>query len=168
MKPELKERLARLGPIRAIDRVPSGSPVDLVLRPADGLAKVKTITAIHALARRGPSLLVAKRAIEAMVDNGEAHLHVSTVESLAVLAAELLTAGVAAKRLACTDIDVWEVRTKLGLTQEQFALRFGLDIDAVQNWEQGRCQPDRPARALLRAIAAAPAEVAAAQEAEMA
>ena len=147
--------------------MPSGSPVDLVLRPADGLAKVKTITAIYALARRGPTLLRAKRAVETMVETGEAHLHVATVESLPVLAAELRAAGVCAKQIAGTAVDVRQLRSRLGLTQEQFALRFGLDIDAVQNWEQGRCQPDRPAQAYLRAIAAAPDDVAAAQEEEL-
>ena len=148
--------------------MPSGSPVDLVLRPADGLDKVKTITAMYALARRGPTLLRAKRAVEAMVETGETHLHVATVESLTALGAELRAAGVAAKQIAATAIDVRELRSGLGLTQEQFALRFGLDIAAVQNWEQGRCQPDRPAQAYLRAIAAVPDEVAAAQEQELA
>ena len=65
-------------------------------------------------------------------------------------------------------VDVKPLRAALGLTQEQFALRFDLDIDAVQNWEQGRCKPDRATLAYLRAIAAAPREVAAAQEEEMA
>ncbi len=168
MKQELKARLARLGQGRGISRVHSGSPADLVLRPADGLARVKTISAMEALVRRGMALLKAKRAIEVMVEHGEVVVHVPTIESLGALAGELCIAGVAAKRLAHTAVDVKAIRAGLGLTQEQFALRFGLDIDALQNWEQGRCMPDKPALAYLRAIAAAPREVAAAQEGEMA
>ena len=50
------------------------------------------------------------------------------------------------------------------LTQEQFALRYGLDVDAVQNWEQGRYQPDRATLAYLRVIERQPTEAARAQE----
>ncbi len=167
MKRGLKERFARLGPIRDIDRVSSGSPETLVLRPADGLAKVKTITATQALARRGMTLLKAKRAIEGMVEQGESIAHVPTVDNPAALARELRKAGVDARRVASSPVDVKVIRAALGLTQEEFARRYGLDIDAVQNWEQGRCKPDRPAQAYLRAIAAAPRDVAAAQEEEM-
>ena len=164
MKQELKARLARLDRVRDDDRVSSGSPVDLVLRPADGLAKVLTISAIKALVRRGVVLIRAKRAVEAMVRDGEAFVHVPTVEDVRVLAAELRNAGVDGRRLGGAGVDVKAIRAGLGLTQEQFALRFGLDIDAVQNWEQGRYPPDRATTALMRAIAAAPETVAAAQE----
>ena len=51
------------------------------------------------------------------------------------------------------------LRAALGLTQLEFATRFGLDLDAVQNWEQGRALPDRNARILLQVIAKAPSAV---------
>ena len=146
----------------------SGSPVDLVIRPADSLAKVRAVSATMALAKRHVTVLKAKRAVEAMIEAGEAVVHVPMMESAADLARELRAAGVTARRLASTPVDVRAIRDSLALTQELFARRFGLDIDAVQNWEQGRCQPDRPAQAYLRAIAAAPQQVAAAQEEEMA
>ena len=168
MKRELKERLERLAPIRDISRVSSGSPADLVIRPADGLAKVRTISAIEALARRGMTMLKAKRAVEAMVETGEATVSLPMVESIRALVADLRQAGVKATRLACEPVDVRAIRDKLSLSQEQFALRFNLDLATVQGWEQGRHLPDRPAQAYLRAIAAAPREVAAAQEEEMA
>jgi DNA-binding transcriptional regulator YiaG len=164
MNSDLKARFAQLGHIEGLDPVSSGSPVDLVLRPADGLAKVLTISAIRALARRGVVLLKAKRTIESMVELGEAVVHVPTVEDEQVFASELEAAGVMARLLGTSPVDARTVRLATGLTQEQFALRFGLDVDAVQNWEQGRTKPDRPAVALLRAIAAAPREVGAAQE----
>jgi len=49
-------------------------------------------------------------------------------------------------------IDVARVRAKLKLSQRRFAERFGLDVTAVQAWEQGRRQPDRSARVLLTII----------------
>jgi putative transcriptional regulator len=56
-------------------------------------------------------------------------------------------------------VDVAEVRGSLGLSQAAFADRFGLDVTAVQAWEQGRRQPDRAARILLAVIAREPEAV---------
>jgi putative transcriptional regulator len=50
-------------------------------------------------------------------------------------------------------IDVRSVRQKLGLSQSKFATRFGFTAATVRNWEQGRTQPDGPARVLLAVIA---------------
>ena len=52
--------------------------------------------------------------------------------------------------------DVKAVRHKLGLSQAEFAQQFGFSLRTVQQWEQGRAVPDRPARILLRVIEAAP------------
>ncbi|MDD9980909.1 MAG: hypothetical protein OXU81_06050, partial [Gammaproteobacteria bacterium] len=38
------------------------------------------------------------------------------------------------------------------LSRQKFADRFGLDVRAVQDWEQGRRVPDRAARVLLTVI----------------
>lgn len=56
-------------------------------------------------------------------------------------------------------IDVAAMRARLGLSQSAFARSFGLDLDAVQAWEQGRRRPDRAARILLAVIAREPAVV---------
>jgi putative transcriptional regulator len=55
--------------------------------------------------------------------------------------------------------DVRALRLRLGLSQAEFAQRFGLSARTVQQWEQGRAIPDRPARVLLRVIAYAPQTV---------
>ncbi len=56
-------------------------------------------------------------------------------------------------------IDVAELRRRLGLTQRLFAARFGLDVTAIHAWEQGRRRPDRAARVLLAVIAKEPEAV---------
>lgn len=56
-------------------------------------------------------------------------------------------------------LDVKAIRARLGLTQAEFAARFGFDVRAVENWEQGRRQPERPARAFLRVIEREPEAV---------
>ena len=52
------------------------------------------------------------------------------------------------------------LRRALGLTQEEFAARYHIPLGTLRDWEQGRSQPDHPARAYLTVIARAPKEVA--------
>lgn len=63
------------------------------------------------------------------------------------------------------NVDVPALRARLALSQAAFARRFGLDVTAVQAWEQGRRHPDRTARVLLAVIAHEPAAVERALEA---
>jgi len=51
------------------------------------------------------------------------------------------------------------VRRALGLTQEEFAARYQIPLGTLRDWEQGRAEPDQPARAYLRAIAGDPEAV---------
>ncbi len=57
------------------------------------------------------------------------------------------------------EIDVAAIRKRLGLSQGEFAARFGFKLDAGQNWEQGRRRPDGAARAFLRVIEREPEAV---------
>lgn len=52
--------------------------------------------------------------------------------------------------------DIKALRGRLGLTQEQFARRFGFSVETIRNYEQGHRQPTGPARVLLRVIASEP------------
>ncbi len=54
------------------------------------------------------------------------------------------------------------IRMTLGLTQEEFAGRFGLSLATVRDWEQGRSEPDQQSQTLLKLIARIPGEVEAA------
>src|SRR5258708_8606639 len=56
-------------------------------------------------------------------------------------------------------IDVRAVRQKLGLSQSEFAAKFGFQAATLKNWEQGRTRPDGPARVLLAVIASHPEAV---------
>ena len=48
------------------------------------------------------------------------------------------------------------LRRALGLTQEEFAARYHIPIGTLRDWEQGRSEPDQPARAYLSVIAGDP------------
>jgi putative transcriptional regulator len=56
-------------------------------------------------------------------------------------------------------VDVKAIRAKLRMTQEEFAARFGFNINTLRHWEQGMRQPEGPARAYLRVIERAPKAV---------
>lgn len=52
------------------------------------------------------------------------------------------------------------IRLRLNLSQTEFAHRFGISLRTLQNWEQGRRQPDTPAIILLHLIHTHPTLVA--------
>jgi putative transcriptional regulator len=45
------------------------------------------------------------------------------------------------------------LRHALRLTQEEFAARYRIPLGTLRDWEQGRSEPDQPARAYLTVIA---------------
>ena len=52
------------------------------------------------------------------------------------------------------------IREKLKKSQSEFAQMIGVSVATLQNWEQGRREPEGPARALLVVAAKAPNVVA--------
>jgi putative transcriptional regulator len=50
------------------------------------------------------------------------------------------------------DVDVQKIRKKLGLSQTEFASRFGIAPGTLRDWEQERKRPEGPARVLLMVI----------------
>ncbi len=57
------------------------------------------------------------------------------------------------------DVDVRTIRKRLGLTQDEFAIRFGFSSGSIRNWEQGHRKPQGPARVLLKVIEKEPEAV---------
>jgi putative transcriptional regulator len=52
--------------------------------------------------------------------------------------------------------NVKALRQRLGLSQKQFADRYGFSVETIRNYEQGHRQPAGPARVLLEIIATEP------------
>ena len=53
-------------------------------------------------------------------------------------------------------VDAKAIRTKLGMTQQAFAARFGFSVNTLRHWEQGKREPEGPTRAYLLVIERAP------------
>ena len=49
-------------------------------------------------------------------------------------------------------VDIKRIRRRLDISQSQFALMIGVSKSTLQNWEQGRREPEGPAKALLRVV----------------
>lgn len=64
------------------------------------------------------------------------------------------------QRVTLTPREVRTIRRRSGLSQTAFATRYGLNLRTLQDWEQGRTQPDGPARAYLLVIDREPRAVA--------
>jgi len=56
-------------------------------------------------------------------------------------------------------VNVKKIRARLGLSQESFAQTYGFALSAVRDWEQGRRQPERSARILLKVVEKEPEAV---------
>jgi putative transcriptional regulator len=66
------------------------------------------------------------------------------------------------RALPITPVDIKKVRARLRVSQREFALLIGVSARTLQNWEQGRRQPEGPAKALLRVVVRDPEAVLAA------
>ena len=49
-------------------------------------------------------------------------------------------------------VDVQAIRATLGISQAEFAARYGFSVRTLQEWEQGRAAPDSAVRAYLTVI----------------
>lgn len=56
-------------------------------------------------------------------------------------------------------VDVAAVRERLGMSQPQFASRFGVSVATLRHWERGDRTPQGPALVLLNLIERDPAGV---------
>lgn len=129
----------------------------LALSLAGALSATHSIDATLALHRRGLAMLHAKRAVERAMGGESVVVVLPLVEDVEAVRMELAGAGFAAVRIAERPApDVRALRERLGLTREQFALRYGLSVENLRNWEDGRRALDSTARSYLAAISADP------------
>ena len=161
----LKEEFARRVEAKGADQSRFATPEDTpnaepwVLRGrAEGIPQ--TVTVAKVLIKRGGvsprrahriiSDLAATYADDAKRRHGIAVFLVPS-DRLALIE-ELTVLNVDVELRSAPDVDVRAIREALGLSQSEFAARFGLRAKTVQNWEQGRSRPDESARVLLRVI----------------
>lgn len=118
------------------------------------------------MARRHLPLRAAHAALTELMSSGQIWIELPVVEDMRAVIRDLAEVGVAAKVYEPTAVNVRKLRTELGLSQDAFAIQYGLDVATVRNWEQRRSTPDRAARSYLQTIARNPKAVRASLEVE--
>ncbi len=81
------------------------------------------------------------------------------VESVRQMGAIMRGEDIPHRRTVVTKSDVKGLRKNTGLTQSEFAKLIGVSVKTLQNWEQGRREPEGPAKALLRVFEREPQAV---------
>ena len=157
-KSKLRELFGPRVEIRDIDRVSSGSPAKYVLVPE--MPFHRTVSVAEALAKRGLTLLQAKRIVTRLAKGESVAAEIPMVEDVSVFEKELKRQGVIAERRdPPDDVNVKEIRERLGLSQEEFATRFGFDPASLRNWEQQRTVPETAVRSFFKVIETNPKAV---------
>jgi DNA-binding transcriptional regulator YiaG len=123
-----------------------------VLKPPRSRRLGDVFEVARLLVRSGVPVRAAKRVMEKLVDGTTAHVAAPAVGDYAALRRAMMAHKVKVLRVAHRKVDVRALRTRLGITQEEFAGRYGLDVATLRNWEQGRTEPEGPAAALLQLI----------------
>jgi DNA-binding transcriptional regulator YiaG len=111
------------------------------------------------LVRAGVTVRTAKKTVESLADGKTTYVEAPAVTDFDGLRGKLMSQNIAVHRIVKRTVDVKALRTRLGISQEAFAGRFGLDIKTLQNWEQGRTTPEGPAAILLQLIDSDPDKI---------
>ena len=154
---ELKARLARLGPTRDADPPPSfsGELVALILRRNGAFDK--RISVAKRLRAAGLTLQAAHAAITRLAEADFAVCRIAVGADIPRLAHDLAPLDVRVyRRRELAPAVIGEVRMRHGLSQREFACVLGIDINTLQNWEQGRNKPDTATLNLIVAFDRAP------------
>ena len=70
-----------------------------------------------------------------------------------------MKAGKAARTSVVVLTPAAEARTKVGVSQSEFATLLGVSVRTLQDWEQGRREPSGAAKTLLRIAVRSPEAV---------
>lgn len=152
----LKEALERPVAPEAASSAPSGSPVRYRLRIDGDIPRPVDVARL--LTEYGVSLKRAHGVLQGIA-RGEAVVVQLVVEAPDAPVRPFAVFGVEALPLRIPEISTRAIRGRLKLSQSEFALRFGFELDTVQNWDQGRNQPDAATKVLLAIIDRDPAIV---------
>jgi len=147
-KSSFRAALERRRHTKAKSPARSGFPIPLVLALDDVKQPVEVV---RLLKRRGLSLRKAHETLNRLAKRETVTVQLRA-DALGRLVSELAALGVTAHAIETPQSDVKRVRERLGLSQAEFALRFGLELATVQNWEQGRYRPDPAAQLALKLI----------------
>ncbi|MFA3919162.1 helix-turn-helix domain-containing protein [Ruegeria hyattellae] len=137
----LKELKGRLGQTQGEPQNQCGSKEHLILSEVDRGAN--TYLAVMTLRRNGLSLTKAKRSVDSALAGKPVAIIVPKVENPNELMRELTGYGIRAHLVTPKkEYSVKQLRRRLGFTQEQFSVLYGVEMRTLQNYENGSRRPD--------------------------
>jgi len=122
------------------------------LLTADRMAQPVAVARV--LFDRGMSLKKAHDVLGRIAAGGSVPVELSG--SLDTNVSALRTLGVSAAPIHPPEVDMKRVREALRLTQSEFATLYDIELDTLQNWEQGRNVPDKGTMHFYKFIEAFP------------
>jgi DNA-binding transcriptional regulator YiaG len=149
-KLSLKEALAQQAGGKGSSLARSGSHEVRVLLDAPGEIR-RPVDVVRALHAAGLSLRKSREQLDRLAENQRVAVVIQSDDPDNAIE-QLRRLDLRVRVLRVPDADVKEVRERFQLTQAEFATRFGLELDTVRNWEQGRNKLDAQTRLLLRII----------------
>jgi DNA-binding transcriptional regulator YiaG len=111
----------------------------------------RPVEAARALKSHGLSLRKAHDAVNRLADKKIVAVSLEAQDQDAIVAG-LAAVGVAASPIVSPKVDVKTIRDAFGISQSEFATRFGLELNSLRNWEQQRYQADPAIQLLLKVI----------------
>jgi DNA-binding transcriptional regulator YiaG len=152
-KLSLREALERRGKTPDAPRSHSDSPaISFILRAS---AISQPVEVARFLMRSGVSLRKAHEILERISAGARVPVELHGRNSAAI-ASELRKLGVTALAIKNPNVDIKRIRESQNLSQPEFAILYGLELDTLRNWEQGRNIPDRSTMVLLKVIERCP------------
>ncbi len=152
-KLSFREALARRGSTAEKSPARSASPTVRTMLSAGDIAQ--PVELVRLLRRYGLSLRKAHDTLSRLALAESVAVELSADDSVTAIA-DLAHMGVAAALIVPPTADVRLVRERFGLSQDEFATRFGFEASTVRNWEQGRNKPDPAVQLLLKIIETEP------------
>src|SRR5215470_13079668 len=152
----LKEALGRPGKTLGDRQKFSASQTIRVVLVANEIARPVELARV--LVRRGVSLRKAHDVLNRISEGACVPVELSG-DSAKAVTTELSELGVSAYAIHVPEVDIKRLRDTQKLSQAEFASLYGLELDTLQNWEQGRNIPDRATKVLMKVIERFPEEV---------
>ena len=155
-KLSLKEALGRRAKTPDDHQKSSASPAIRVVLVANEIARPVELARV--LVRYGLSLRKAHDILNRISEGACVPVELFGASAKAAITA-LSGLGVSAHTIRIPEVDIKRLRDTQKLSQAEFASLYGLELDTLQNWEQGRNIPDRSTKVLMKIIERFPDEV---------
>ena len=152
-KLSLREALGRRGKTPAGRRSHSDSPAISFILRANAISQ--PVEFARFLMRCGVSLRKAHEILERISAGARVPVELRGGSSPTIVS-ELKGLGVTALAIKSPNVDIRRIRESQNLSQPEFATLYGLELDTLRNWEQGRNVPDRSTMVLLKVIERSP------------